>query len=216
MSEQAVPEETQETPSAESQHEASIPKYRFDQVAARLRSLEEANQIKDQTIARLTQPVQGKQEPEEDDEVLQSLDSSQLKAVKKLIGKELEKGRQEIGGVIGVLGNKVEAQAFLLNHGKDKSKYLERIQELRNEHARRGLFLDHETAYKFIRLEELEAAATKAPEKKPASVAAPERKDDVPPPAQATQVNPKPQQERTIEEIEADLDEQIKATGKGI
>ncbi len=210
MSEEAVVDTTQQTPSAESQ-EPMIPKYRLDQLTARMRSLEEALQIKDQAINQLTQAMPRGQQPDEDEELLQAMDPAQVKAMRKLLGKEIEKGRQEFGAVIGALGNRVEEANFLLNHGKDKSKYLDRIREMKREYAMRGVPLDSEAAYKFIRVEELEAEASK-PKKVAEAQPVAEKKEETAPPAKLTQQKPATQ-ERTIEDIEAELDEQIKASG---
>ena len=208
MNEEAVPE-TQETPPAGD--ESSIPKYRFDQVAAELRSLREAIQIKDQTIEQFrAQMMPSKQESDEDQEILEALDKTQLRAVEKLIGKRINVEKQQLNGMVGALGNKLDEQTFLLNHGKDKEKYLTKIREMRRDYAQRGMFLDYDMAYKFIAFDEIQAKPKAAP-KKEESEAPPEKKEAAPPPAQATRAKTG---SKSMEEIEAELDEQIRASGK--
>lgn len=213
MSEQAEAQQTEQSSAAEDT--PTIPKYRFDQVAAELRALREGMQIKDQAIETLQRQIapQARPDPEEE-EALQSLDPTQLRAVNKLIDKKLNVGRDEMRNYLGVVGNKLDEQEFLIKNGKDKSKYLDRIRSMRRDHAARGLNLDSEMAYKFILVEEMESRldgkrADPAP-------AAKEKKDENPaPPAQGTRTQSAAKQTKTIEEMEADLDEQIKASPSG-
>lgn len=212
MSEEAVAQNTVETPSAG--EEPLVPKYRLDQLAAEIRNLRETVQIKDQAIEQFRQQYtpQGRPDPEEE-ELLSTLEPTQIKALNKLIDKKLDAGRSEVRSAFGALGNRVDEQDFLLKHGKDKSKYLPRIREMRREYAMRQIPLDSEAAYNFIRVEEMDNKASGEPAKAPEQPATKAvKKEETPPPAQATHA--KPTESKSLEELEADLDEQIKASGR--
>lgn len=219
MSEEAAAHENEQTPSAGD--EPAIPKWRFDQVNAQLRDLREANQIKDQTIASMRQQFVPPAQPDpEEEELLQSLDPTQLRAVSKLIDKRLGVKEKEIRGLVGHIYGELDTTKFLLHKGRDKDKYLPRIKEMQRESAARGVPLSAEDAYRFIRAEEMDALEAKASAqmKKEGAESAPAEKKEVkekkeestPPPAQATHSNGF----SSIEELEANLDEQIKASGK--
>lgn len=214
MSEQTqaetVDESTQqETPPAGSQ-EPLIPKYRYDEVMARLRLREEELEFKNRALEQ-TRP-QASQEEEDYDQF--GIDKNQVAAFKSIVAKEAQKLAAPLRNALGVVASKNDELQLAVDYGKDVSKYLPRIRQMRQEHAAQGTFLSAEMAYKFIRLEEYESKANKALEKPVAQekVQAPAAKvEEKPPAASATQKNPQPMS--SIEDMEAQLEEKFAANG---
>lgn len=215
MSEQADigVDETPDSQPAEDQ-EPRIPKYRLDELSARLRAAEERNQILTETLQTLR--PQGQQRPEEDDqEILQHLDPNQVRAVEKLLKKQLKEVEHRYGGVIGNLGNKVDEQNFLLEYGKEKKAYLPKMRQMQRDYAARGTWLDLPTIYKLIVVDEMESRPAPKKEAAKAEKVVKVEAEETPPPAAASHQKAQPKT-KSIEELEAELDERIRSSGMTI
>lgn len=214
MSEQADSVNTQEdtAPAGGEQAEQSIPKYRYDEVAARLRDAEDKLRQKDDQLDYARRAAMPQQQIQDDNSELEALgfDQNHTKAVSKLIQREAQKLAQPLRAAVAHLAGSVEEQQFLIQHGKDKSSYLPKIKAMKQEYAMRGMPLDSDMAYKYIRYDEMEAAAARkpAPRQQEANI---EREASAPPPA--TKVAAKHFNEMSIEEKEAQLEEQFRANG---
>lgn len=210
-------EETEESSTAEEQpeQELSVPKHRLDEVSEQNRRLKEELEMNKRAISEILSTRQPAQQPvrEEDDE----LDFEQLgltkevaRKVKSMQGKELAKAKKEFGGIIGQMANNLEETNFLMEYGKEKKDYIPRIRELRKAHAARNSFLDVETAYKLIRVEELDKPA---PAKKQAAALKETSKPKETAKAETKVEKAVTPAGRSIEDWEDELDEQIKSSG---
>ena len=140
--------------------ELSIPKHRFDEVAAELRRLREEVAMKDQLYmaerTRQVQPVEPDINPEE-----YGLDPQVGKAVMKLAeriaSKQIGQASKVYEQQIGILANRTEKAELLASKGGEAAKKYPDIQRKQQEHYQRtGTFLPAEIAYDLIRSDELE------------------------------------------------------------
>jgi len=136
----------------------SIPKWRFDEVSSKLRAKEEElqakNQLLEQVSAQRQQQAPGSEQELEDLGLEPATLQAVMKAAQRALAPETMKLKQHMAG----MKNGMEEMQFLLNHGKDKSSYLPKINEYRMNHYRRtGGYVDMDSAYKIVRFDELES-----------------------------------------------------------
>lgn len=205
--------------------ELSIPKWRFDEVNARLRAREEEISIKDsllkQAVAQQQQQAQPQQPQGFSPEEL-GIDHQTFLAAQKIAGAIVDQRvGQEAGklkGMIAQMANDLEEAKFLQRFpGKDA--YLQKIREHRARHYQMtGGYIDLESAYKIVRFEETErqgarAPQAQAPQAQPQAPAYQQPEAGYPNPAMtrtapAGAVAPaKSYDEMSVEELEARLDE---------
>ena len=159
-----VVESTEENQTAGSQ-EPSIPKYRFDEISARLRRAEEEVSIKDQLLQNLSESQRPRQAEEPglsaDD---YGIDSATFEAARKIAQSEIAKVTKTYQSQMGLLANSVEEAHFIANKGRESSPYLDKMKSYRQKHAQlTGIWLDMETCYKCVKFEEGPAKKTTDP-----------------------------------------------------
>ncbi len=147
------------------QPQIQVPKYRLDEVSAQLRAAREEMALKDQLLQNLSNARQGQgqasdAESDEQDAQELGLDPQAYKAIKKLANKVADKKLQAQGqqfkAQVAHMSNSLEETQFLLNQGKDMSKYLGKIREMRGLHYQRtGGYLDMDMAFKMLRYDEM-------------------------------------------------------------
>lgn len=147
------------TPASAAGDELSVPKYRLDEVTARLRQKEEEMAMKDRLyledrdrFSRATQPQQVETEitPEEtglDPQTHQAV----LKAAKAIAGRMIQGQNQQIGQQIGILANRTERAELVASRGKEALTKAPEIERMQKEHYQRtGGFLPMDTAFDII------------------------------------------------------------------
>lgn len=177
--------------------ELSIPKHRYDEVAAELRRVREAEAMKDRLYMEernrwLAQQQQTQpQIPDSPDEY--GLDPQTFNGVKKLAAKMAEgiisQQKQVFEQQIGILANRTEKAEFLAMKGSDKAKYMPRIQEEQQKHYQAtGTYMSAEIAFELIRAKENEAriAQLEARLAGQAPATTPEQQPQVLPPQQGS------------------------------
>lgn len=139
-----------------------IPKHRLDEVTARLREREREIELKNELLNqfRPNQP----QTPEKDEIDYEELGlAPELgKAIDRIVEvrtqKKLQAAGQQIGNQIRAVHGIAERSEFLVQNGKEKAKYMESIEAERRRHYQlTGTILPIETAYKLVRLAEIES-----------------------------------------------------------
>lgn len=142
------------------------------------------------------------------------------KVAQHLVQQQLGQAGAKLQGQLAAIANQQEETQFLLNHGKDKSNYLDRIKGERQRHFQTtGTYISVENAYKLVMFDELTRATQSrgnpAPAANaPAQAAAPAQ--GAPDTAQTRQgsagsapTTGKSFSEMTLEEREAYLDAQL-------
>lgn len=139
--------------------ETQVPKWRLDEVLARLRSREEELDIKNQLLHQAAPRTQQQQAPGFTAEDL-GLEPQTFQAVQKLashmVQNHVGQAGAKIQGQLASVANQLEETQFLLNHGKDKMNYLDRIKAERQRHYQTtGTYISVENAYKLVMFDEL-------------------------------------------------------------
>jgi hypothetical protein len=157
MSDQADNPGIQPEAGAAPASEPTIPKWRLDEIAARLRAAQEELEMKNQLLNQFRpQPTQNQgPTPEE-----VGLDAQTAQAVQRLAthiaDQKLRAAAAPLQHQMANMANRMEETQFLLNHGKDKSKYLDKIKEQRQRHFQQtGGYMGVEDAYKLVMFDEL-------------------------------------------------------------
>lgn len=159
--------------------ETQVPKWRLDEVLARLRSREEELDIKNQLLHQAAPRTQ-QQAPGMTAEEL-GLEQHTFQAVQKvaqhLVSNQLNQVGAKVQGQLASVANQLEETQFLLNHGKDKQGYLDKIKSERQRHFQTtGTYISVENAYKLVMFDELtrQTASRGTPaQQAPAQAAAP-------------------------------------------
>jgi len=143
-----------------------IPKHRFDEVNERLREAERRNAQTAELLNRLApqQPPRG----EEIDFEAMGLDQNIGKAVARIAEQIAERKVQgasaRVQGMVGMAAQRADEARFMAQHGADKSKYMDKIQEYRERHYKStGQALDVETAYKLVAFDEMQNGRRSTP-----------------------------------------------------
>lgn len=139
--------------------ETQVPKWRLDEVLARLRAREEELEIKNQLLHQAAPRTQQQQAPGMTAEEL-GLEPQTFQAVQKvaqhLVSNQLGQAGAKIQGQLASVANQLEETQFLLNHGKDKQGYLDKIKAERQRHFQMtGTYISVENAYKLVMFDEL-------------------------------------------------------------
>lgn len=133
---------------------ASIPKYRFDEVSAQLRAAREQAEIQQQLLNNLTR----NQPPQEIKLEELGIEPQHAKAVEMIVQHRLKQAETQIQGAFANMNNQLDETRFLLNQGKDKTKFIPQVREQQKKHYQMtGGFQSMEDAYKLIRHDEMEA-----------------------------------------------------------
>lgn len=220
--------ETPEAPGAAPEQAPQIPKWRLDEAIAKLRAREEELNVKNQLLDQMAQrnAPQGSNGPTAEE---LGIEPQTLNAVHKLashlVEKRLAQAEGPIRGALANMANKVEETEFLLTHGKDKGKYLEKIKAQRQKHfAMTQGYQSVDDAYKIVMFDELMNATVKktapqaAPQVTQAANSAVEDVAPAVPDAQQTRTGTpagtaKGFGELTIAEQEAILERQVQQMG---
>lgn len=143
--------------------ELQVPKYRLDEVTARLRQREEELAIKDQLYLqeRQRQMVQNQNANDEINPADYGLDEQTGKAIAKMAGKiaatQIQQQRQVFEQQIGMLATRTEKAELLAKKGSGAAKYVDEVQQMQMRHAREtGGFLPAELAFDLIKSKENE------------------------------------------------------------
>lgn len=145
-----------------------IPKHRLDEVTARLRDREREIAMKDELLNQFRpQHVQVPEKDEINYEEL-GLDPNLGKAIDRIVEvrtqKKLQAAGAQIGNQIRAVHGIAERSEFLVQNGKEKAKYMDSIEAERRRHYQlTGTILPIETAYKLVRLSEIESTAAARP-----------------------------------------------------
>jgi hypothetical protein len=162
---QVAPEQDDHGVPTAGAQELTIPKWRFDEINAQLRSAREEAQIKDQLLKQVSaanQPQQQQQGPSLSADEL-GIDQHTFQAASKIAGaiaqQAINKEATQLKGYIAQMANDLEESKFLQrNPGKDQ--YLAKVKEYRARHYQMtGGYIDMDSAYKIIRHDELEKQA---------------------------------------------------------
>lgn len=148
-------------PAEEKQAEPMVPKHRLDEQAQQIRLLQEQIKLQQEAMGQMRQHAMP--QPSLEIEELKDLDPSLLNGLKKLVMKEIQTQGQPLRAAVGSLAERTEEQNFILEHGKDKKKYVPQIRARIREYAQKGMPMDFDTAYKMIRFDEMESAPARAP-----------------------------------------------------
>jgi hypothetical protein len=212
-------EETNEDSTAEAEEQDhSIPKHRFDALAAELRRAKEDLRHKDVALTQLQGALVPRQREESEDldeaELEQmGLDPKTYRFLSKKFDQKLEKKakafEQHTRSMIGGLANTMEEKSFVADFGKEAGKLLPKIRAMRQEQAAQGSYLSVEMAYKIMVADEaLNKASKPAQKKSEKSETAAEKVEKTE--TQKTQAKA-PGAGKSIEDWENELDEKIKA-----
>lgn len=209
--------------------EPSVPKYRLDEIAARLRHAEEALRVKDELINQHLRPAQPQQEQINFEEM--GFDERTGKAILRMINQvadqKVQSATTKVNQQLGYLAQNTEEAKFLARF-PDKAGYVSRINEHRQRHYQTtGMPLDMETAYKLVAFDEMASKAS-APRAQPAqgqapapapaasNVQAPPTYPAVNPQAgvnQGAAAAPQAQSEMSWEDMEKNLNQAMAGTG---
>lgn len=204
--------------------ELQIPKHRLDEALEQVRRLREQSEIQQNLLNQVAQARQQVVQPEDRDPTSEELgiDPSILDAVTKIQNRREKKLVAQFGQHMAGVENKLDQANFLLNHGKDKASYLEKIQQYRLKHWNTtGTPMDMDTAYKLIRFDEIESGRG-APATKTTTQETPTQQTVSAPPAAATRVETPVANggsttgRESFEELEARLDQQVRSSGMTI
>lgn len=139
--------------------EPNVPKWRMDQILAKLRQREEELAMKDQLLTQLA-PRQQVQAPSGPTAEELGLEPQVFQAVQKIaenmVQQRLGQEGQRIKHQLAAIANTQEETQFLMKYGKDKEAYLEKIKLQRQRHYQEtGSYLSVENAYKLVQFDEL-------------------------------------------------------------
>lgn len=186
-------------PAEEKQAEPMVPKHRLDEQAQQIRLLQEQIKLQQEAMGQMRQSVMP-QQPQMEIEELKDLDPALLNGLKKLVMKEIQTQGQPLRAAVGSLAERTEEQNFILEHGKDKKKYVPQIKAKIREYAQKGMPMDFDTAYKMIRFDEMESAPQRTPKQEVVV------EEKVTPPSTPQKAPAKHFSELSLEDMESQLD----------
>jgi hypothetical protein len=148
---------------ATAQEPQKVPMWRLNEVSAQLRAAKEELEAKNQLLNQFRPQQQGPQGPTPEE---LGLEPAAVKAVERLIAHRVEarlnQEREGFMGAISQIQNGREEDRFLLDHGKENSKYLEKIRGQRAKHfATTKQYQSTEDAFKIVRYDEMIAAQSR-------------------------------------------------------
>lgn len=146
-------------PSAGSNDGHLIPKHRYDEVMARLRSKEEELEYKNQLMQQLSSQKQETPVPDQGFTAEQlGLDEETFRALEKIADHKIGVVAKQYQAQLGHLANNVEASQFLARHGASSEADMKKADQYRRTHYQvTGSWLDLETAHKAAKFEEMSA-----------------------------------------------------------
>jgi len=198
--------------------ETSVPKYRLDEVSARLRAAEDALRVKDDLINQYARPQQNQQVNFEEIGLDDRTGKAVMMLAEQIANKKISEASKGFQQQLAHLGQKTDRAEFLQSF-PGKEQYIDKINAYRlRQYQETGTGMSMETAYKLVVFDEMNARTRPAPAPQaaaapnPQGVQAPQAFAPPAPQAAPQAAAPQAGEEMSYEDMERALDQQMQAS----